>query len=113
MGRDPVLMCPDSDPEPEPDPEPDPDQNQTQNQNQNGGASHACAGIFVHICGMQSRPLSCNAVLTGATAGCDTLVRIFFLGPDEWSASYSVLRATSPALSHRPRVALVSVGPPA
>ena len=49
-------------------PEPDPDQNQkqTQNQNQNGGASHTCAGIFVHIRGMHSRALSCNAVLTGA-----------------------------------------------
>ena len=46
-------------------PEPDPDQNQkqTQNQNQNGGASHTCAGIFVHIRGMQSRALSCNAAM--------------------------------------------------
>ena len=31
-----------------------------------GGASHACAGMFVHIRGMHSRALSCNAVLTGA-----------------------------------------------
>jgi hypothetical protein len=37
-----------------------------------GGASHACAGKFVHIRGMQSRALSCNAVLTGAAAGIHT-----------------------------------------
>ena len=34
---------------------------------QEGGASHACAGVFVNMRGMQSRALSCNAVLTGAT----------------------------------------------